>query len=143
MALSAEDCAKAVVLVKDGRSQRKRKTTANDDQFFVLNTLRNRHSTAVETKNQLREVRGSKVSVWTVRQRLREAGLKDCRPATGPKLLRRHRVRNIACKSEVKIQKLNELSRSTRNFITQSVNLHTTEVKVLLHLCIFQSTLVL
>ncbi|KAF2895250.1 hypothetical protein ILUMI_10923 [Ignelater luminosus] len=74
MVLSAEDCAKTVALVEDERSQwyvartgtnirrpgcgGKRKTTAKDDQFLVLNTQRNRHSTSVETKNQLREVRG-------------------------------------------------------------------------------------
>lgn len=129
MILSAEDCAKAVALVEDGRSQRyvarvlnvsrstvqrvlerfretgrnarrpgcgrKRKTTANDDRFLVLNTLRNRHLTSVETRNQLREVRGTDVSVWTVRRRLQEVGLKACRPAAGPKLLPRHRVARL------------------------------------------------
>lgn len=126
MVLSPEDCAKAVALVEDGRSQRyvarvlnvsrstiqrvlerfmetgrharrpgcgrKRKTTAVDDRFLVLTTLRNRHLTSRQTKNQLREVRGTDVSVWTVRRRLQEVGLKACRPAVVPKLLPRHRV---------------------------------------------------
>lgn len=129
MVLSTEDCAKAVALVADGRSQRyvsrflhvslstvqralerfretgrntrrpgsgrNRKTTAIDDRFIVLNTLRNRHMTSVETKNQLREVRGTAVSVWTVRRRIQEAGLKSYRPAAGPKLLPRHRVARL------------------------------------------------
>ncbi|KAF2901657.1 hypothetical protein ILUMI_04529 [Ignelater luminosus] len=42
---------------------RKRKTTANNDGFLVLNTLRDSHLTSVETKNQLREVRGIEVGV--------------------------------------------------------------------------------
>ncbi|KAF2899460.1 hypothetical protein ILUMI_06715 [Ignelater luminosus] len=88
MVVSAENCAKVKALVKDGRSQRKK----NDDRFLVLNTLRNRHLTSVETKNQLR---GTKVSVWTVWQRLQEVGLKACWPATGPKLLRCHRVARL------------------------------------------------
>ncbi|KAF2888980.1 hypothetical protein ILUMI_17193 [Ignelater luminosus] len=129
MVLSAEDCAKDVALVEDGRSQRyvarvlnvshstiqrvlarfrdtgrfirrpgcdgKRKTTANNDRFLVFNTPRNCHLTSVETKNQLREVRGTEVRVWTVRRRLRELGLKACVPATGPKLLGHHPVARL------------------------------------------------
>ncbi|KAF2904204.1 hypothetical protein ILUMI_01973 [Ignelater luminosus] len=108
MVLSAEDCAKTVALVEDGRSPRymarvlnvshftiqkvlahfretgrnirkpgcgrNRKTTANDDRFRFLNTLRNRHLTSVETKNPLCKVCGTEM--WTVRRRLREVGLK-------------------------------------------------------------------
>jgi transposase len=129
MVLSAEDCAKAVALVEDGRSQRyvarmlnvslstiqrvlerfqatgrntrragsgrKRKTAAIDDRFLVVSTLRNRQLTSVMTQNRLREVRGVNVSKWTVRRRLQESGLKACRPATGPKLLPRHRVARL------------------------------------------------
>ncbi|KAF2902189.1 hypothetical protein ILUMI_03998 [Ignelater luminosus] len=76
MILNAEDCAKAVALVEDGRSQR-------------------RHLTSVETKNQLHQVLGTEVSVWTVRRRLRDVDLKACRPASGPKLLRRRRVARL------------------------------------------------
>ncbi|KAF2883393.1 hypothetical protein ILUMI_22781 [Ignelater luminosus] len=42
---------------------RKRKITTNDDRFLVLNTLRNRHLTSVETRNQLREVGGTKTTI--------------------------------------------------------------------------------
>lgn len=129
MRLSAEDSAKAVALVEDGRSLRyvarllhcthtavrkcvqrfretgrntrrpgsgkKRKTTAADDRFVTLRMLRNRTSTSVEARNQLREVRGVNVSVWTVRRRLAEVGLTACRPAHGPKLLPRHRTARL------------------------------------------------
>ena len=76
-------------------SGRKRKTTALDDRYIRNNALRDRHLTAVQTRNRLPEVRGKDVNVFTVRQRLHEVGLKSCRPATGPKLLPRHRVARL------------------------------------------------
>jgi len=76
-------------------SGRKRKTTALDDRYIRNNALRDRHLTAVQTRNRLQEVRGKDVSVFTVRRRLHEVGLKSCRPATGPKLLPRHRVARL------------------------------------------------
>lgn len=81
-------------------SGRKRKTTAIDDRFLHLKTLRDRHLTSVQSRNQLQEVRGTNVSAWTVRRRLKEFGLKACRPATGPKLLPRHRVARLQFATE-------------------------------------------
>lgn len=79
---------------------RRRKTTAVDDRFLQVTSLRDRHLTSVQARNQLQEVRGRNVSVWTVRRRLKEFGLKACRPATGPKLLRRHRVARLQFATE-------------------------------------------
>lgn len=74
---------------------RKRKSVALDDRFLILTSLRDRHLTSVQTRNRLREIRGTNLSVWTVRRRLQEVGLNACRPATGPKLLRHHRVARL------------------------------------------------
>lgn len=76
-------------------SGRKRKTTAIDDRFIVLRSLRDRHSTSIEMKNRLREVRGTDISKWTVRRRLAEVGLVARRPAHGPKLFPHHRVARL------------------------------------------------
>lgn len=125
MPLSAEDAARAVALVEDGRSLRyvaqllncapstisrilqryrelgsytrrsgsgrRRSTSARDDQFLRLNVLRDRHTTAVQARSMLEQVRGTNVSEWTVRRRLREAQLHSRRPAKGPQLTRQHR----------------------------------------------------
>ncbi|KAJ4451815.1 hypothetical protein ANN_03289 [Periplaneta americana] len=63
-------------------SGRKRVTSARDDHFIVLNTLRDCHSTAVETR--LQKIRRVK---RTVRRRLDECALNSRRPAEGPELL--------------------------------------------------------
>lgn len=72
-------------------SGRKRVTTQRDDRFLVSRSLRNRTATAVSLRNQLQEVRDVNVSEWTVRRRLRAAGLSCRRMATGPPLQPRHR----------------------------------------------------
>lgn len=59
---------------------RKRSTTAVDDRFITLQTLRNRRRTAVQTRNELEEVRGTRISERTVGRRLKEVGLKSYRP---------------------------------------------------------------
>ncbi|KAJ4431308.1 hypothetical protein ANN_19905 [Periplaneta americana] len=56
-------------------SGRKRVTSARDDHFIVLNTLRNRHSTAIETRRNFQKIRQVNVSERTVRGRLDECGL--------------------------------------------------------------------
>jgi transposase len=43
-------------------SGRKRSTTARDDHFLILTNLKNRHTTAVRTRNELQEVRAVAVS---------------------------------------------------------------------------------
>lgn len=75
---------------------RKRSTTALDDRFIRMQTLRNRRQTAVQSSNQLEEVRETRVSERTVRRRLNEAGLKARRTKKAPQLQRRHRVARLA-----------------------------------------------
>lgn len=72
-------------------SGRKRVTSARDDRYVVSLSLRNRFQTSVETCNELRRARGVNVSSRTVIRRLQENGLRAFRPATGPRLLVRHR----------------------------------------------------
>lgn len=73
----------------------RRRTTARDDRFLVIRSLRNRHVTAVSLRNQLQEIRNVNVSERTVRRRLAEANLTACRPAAGPELSRQHRVARL------------------------------------------------
>lgn len=72
-------------------SGRRRCTSERDDRFIVTTSLRNRHLTGVDVQQELRQVRGTAASEWTVRRRLKEANLTPKRPATGPKLTPRHR----------------------------------------------------
>lgn len=72
-------------------SGRKRSTTVADDHFVVINTLRDRRSTAIQLQHRLLTVRGVEISERTIRRRLVENGLTSRRPATGPQLLPRHR----------------------------------------------------
>lgn len=72
-----------------------RRTNAHDDRFIILQSLRNRRATAVEIRNRLHHVRNTNVSERTVRRRLGEANLTSRRPATGPELLRRHRIARL------------------------------------------------
>lgn len=71
---------------------RKRSTTAVDGRFIALQTLRSRRQTAIQTRNVLQEVRGTNISVRTVRRRLKEVGLKSYVPMKAPKPQRRLRV---------------------------------------------------
>ncbi|EFN81433.1 hypothetical protein EAI_04920, partial [Harpegnathos saltator] len=50
-------------------------TDEKDDRFIILNSLRNRHQTAVQIRNSLRDVRHNTVCVNTVRNRLRDNDL--------------------------------------------------------------------
>lgn len=72
-------------------SGRKRKTTAADDRFLVVRSLRDRRATSVTLKNELRMIRGVNISDKTVRRRLNEAELRSRRPAKKLRLLRHHR----------------------------------------------------
>lgn len=78
-------------LVRRVGSGRKRATTAVDDRFILLNTLRDRRLSAVQIQHRLLTVRGVEISDRTIRRRLVEGGLTSRRPATGPRLLARHR----------------------------------------------------
>lgn len=74
---------------------RNRVTSAIDDRFIALQTLRNRRQTAVQTRNQLVEVRNINISERTVRRRLNEVGLRSYVPAKAPKLDVAHRVARL------------------------------------------------
>jgi transposase len=76
-------------------SGRRRSTSARDNRYITMLSLRNRHMTAVEIRNQLERVREVNVNERTVRRRLGEANLGAYRPATGPELLRGHRVSRL------------------------------------------------
>lgn len=76
-------------------SGRPRRTNENDDRFIVLNSLRDRHRTAVQIRNNLRDVHNCNVSVDTVRRRLAEQNLFSRRPAAVPFLTGRHRVARL------------------------------------------------
>ncbi|XP_018306453.1 uncharacterized protein [Mycetomoellerius zeteki] len=73
-------------------SGRPRCTNNNDDRFIVLNSLRDRHRTSVQIRNNLRDVRNTNVSVYTVWRRLAEQNLFSRKPVAVPLLQRRHRV---------------------------------------------------
>lgn len=74
---------------------RNRSTSATDDRFIRVQTLRNRRQTAVKTRNLLEEVRNVRVSERTVRRRLNDVGLNSCVPAKAPKLEVSHRVARL------------------------------------------------
>ena len=76
-------------------SGRKRVTSAHDDYFIVLNTLRDRYSTTVETRRTFQEVRLVYVSEKTVRRRLDEFGFKSRSTIIGPELLQQNRVQRL------------------------------------------------
>lgn len=62
---------------------------------MTLKILRNRETTAVCVKNDLKEVHGVKVIEKTVRRRLQEYGLTAGRPAHGPQFIREYRVERL------------------------------------------------
>jgi transposase len=76
-------------------SGRRRSTSARDNRYITMLSLRNRHMTAVKIRNQLERVREVNVNERTVRRRLGEANLGAYRPATSPELLRSHRVSRL------------------------------------------------
>lgn len=71
-------------------SSRLRCTTAQDDHYIVVSTLRNRHITSAEIKNNLQEI-GVEVSDNTIRRRLAEENLQCRKPVLVPALKHRHR----------------------------------------------------
>lgn len=63
------------------RTGRPRATTRQQDRYVVLAVLRERASTAVTLRGQLRNATGADISCSTVRRRLHEANLSSRRPA--------------------------------------------------------------
>lgn len=70
---------------------RKRVTTAINDRYLTLSTLRQRFVTARSLQIQLREVSGLQISGETIRQRLRACNLRPRVAARGPALTIDHR----------------------------------------------------
>ena len=68
-----------------------RGTTRNYDQYLRTYTLRNRDLTGPVLQSRLREVRGTRVSRQTIRNRLRHFGLRARRPLQVTPLTVRHR----------------------------------------------------
>uniref|UniRef100_A0A6P7GS84 Uncharacterized protein LOC114342322 n=1 Tax=Diabrotica virgifera virgifera TaxID=50390 RepID=A0A6P7GS84_DIAVI len=64
----------------------KRITREINGLFLISKSLKNRHLTGANLKEELREVRGVITSVWIVRKRLKAANLTPKRVAMGPKL---------------------------------------------------------
>lgn len=75
---------------------RPRATTRQQDRYLMLGALRDRTSTAVILRGQLRATTGANISCSTVRRRLHEAGLRSRRPAVRPVLSAVNRTRRLA-----------------------------------------------
>ncbi|KAJ4435439.1 hypothetical protein ANN_18054 [Periplaneta americana] len=76
-------------------SGRPRATNPNEDRYMVLRVLRERNLPATSVAQQFVNMHGRPISAKTVRRRLKASGLISSRPATGPRLLRRHRVERL------------------------------------------------
>ncbi|KAJ4439142.1 hypothetical protein ANN_15099 [Periplaneta americana] len=76
-------------------SGRSRATNTNEDRYMVLRVLRERNLPATSVAQQFVNMHGRPISAKTVRRRLKASGLISNRPATGPRLLRMHRVERL------------------------------------------------
>ncbi|KAJ4426450.1 hypothetical protein ANN_27264 [Periplaneta americana] len=76
-------------------SCRPRATNPNEDRYMVLRVLRERNLPATSVAQQFVNMHGRPISAKTVRRRLKASGLISSRPATGPRLLRMHRVERL------------------------------------------------
>ena len=75
------------------RSGRPRVTTPAQDRFIRLFHLRHRFAVATATAGQVPGLR--RISEQTIRNRLREAGIRPYRPKVGPALRPQHRQRRV------------------------------------------------
>ncbi|XP_041369729.1 uncharacterized protein LOC121383702 [Gigantopelta aegis] len=73
------------------RSGRPRSTTAREDRFLMITALRQRFVTPQRLRDQPRAATGNNVSDQTIRNRLRDQGLRCQRPVVRLQLLARHR----------------------------------------------------
>uniref|UniRef100_A0A3B5AE63 Transposase Tc1-like domain-containing protein n=1 Tax=Stegastes partitus TaxID=144197 RepID=A0A3B5AE63_9TELE len=73
------------------RSGAPRVTDRNDDQYLRTYALRHRYASATELQARLRDVRGTRVSRQTIRNRLHRFGLNARRPLQVTPLTPRHR----------------------------------------------------
>lgn len=86
------------------RSGRPRITTPLQDRYIRVHHLRNRHALPTVTATQIPGLR--RVSAQTIRNRLKEAGLRACRPVVGPVLRPLHRRRRLRWCNNVRIRTL-------------------------------------
>lgn len=73
------------------RSGRPRVTSAVDDRYIRLSSLRSRFTPATTLRNEFYRHSGNNISVYTVRRRLRQAGLRARRPLIAVPLRDEHR----------------------------------------------------
>ncbi|KAJ4426246.1 hypothetical protein ANN_27058 [Periplaneta americana] len=76
-------------------SGRPKANNPNEDRYMVLRVLRKRNLPATSVAQQFFNMHGRPISAKTVRRRLKASGLISSRPATGPRLLRMHRVERL------------------------------------------------
>ena len=77
------------------RSGRPRETTLRQDRHVTLIHLHNRFVTAVDTTRRTLGICNNRISDQTVRNRLRQSGLRSRRPLKGMELKRRHRIARL------------------------------------------------
>ena len=78
------------------RSGRPRVTTGQQDRYIVVTAMRNHTATARSLRDQLRNATQLNVGLQTVRNRLREHGIRSRRPAVNPPLSQVHRHNRAA-----------------------------------------------
>ena len=76
-------------------SGRPRETTLPQDRHITLIHLRNRFVTAVDIARRTPGIRNNSISDQTVRNRLRQSGLRSRRPLKCMELKRRHRIARL------------------------------------------------
>ena len=83
-------------LVDRRRSGRPRVTSRHQDRYIVVSHMRNGRLTAVECALNIRGNHGRPINSKTVRNRLRELGIRARRPYVGPHLTPARRQRRMA-----------------------------------------------
>lgn len=78
------------------RRSKRRETTVRQDRLIIRTHTRNRFTVATHTARATVGTRGRLISAQTVRNRLKDVGLRARRPKKAPILLQRHRVARLA-----------------------------------------------
>ncbi|KAF2887216.1 hypothetical protein ILUMI_18957 [Ignelater luminosus] len=122
MVLRAEDCAKVVALVEDGRSQRYVARVLNASHSTIQRVLARLRETGtniripgcVETKSQLREVRGTEVKMFDMHLMY---GLTHCNRAEAKRLYAEHFLPNEKTfeKLHIRLREAEKQSKAAKN----------------------------
>ena len=91
------------------RSGRPRVTTPAQDRYIRLHHLRHRQATATDTAGKVPGLR--RISDQTVRNRLREAGIRARRPVIGSALRRQHRLQRVRWCNNVQARNMRNWNR--------------------------------